>query len=299
MKKPVLVLLVMCSLFSGCTSIIQKTGEVLDGSAFKEKTEAVFRNEEKLKKNRIELREIRLENNEKGFIISSNAYPGLKLRANLPKEDRLPSEGGFPLESGLPLEGGLFSFTQAEILSTHVHGWNHFTMDLLGEGFFLINGNNGSLNIANPPEGIQISQGKIRYKDNRIAGAEALANLQNRRERILALTGWMKAQDSGVMPLFPDQKEFEKYWKSRLFPELVTKKNQVEEYEKGDQWIQGNGVKWNRNYTQKYFPEELWELRDSGALLRDWEEAAAWIYMEYAWDSIMAFFNGQEFRKIK
>jgi hypothetical protein len=47
------------------------------------------------------------------------------------------------------------------------------------------------------------------------------------------------------------------------------------------------------------FPEALWEYRNSAAMLRDWEEALPWIYMEYSWDYIINSFNGITFQKIK
>ena len=275
-------------LIPGCTSLVQKAGEALDGELFKERTTAVYRSD---KQHASELREVSLQNGERTIVLSSGTYPGLKLRGSLPSED------------------GVFSFTEAEILSTYVHGWNHFTLDVLGEAFFTPfteDGDKGTLSILNPPERIQISGGKIRYKDNRITGSSALTNLRNRRERILALTEWMKEfqnngpEGNGVVFSFSNQNEFEKYWKSRLFPELVSKKERPQEYsEENAEWVRSNGIKWNKSYTSSVFPEELWELRNSGALLRDFEEGLDWIYIEYTWDGIAAFFEGQEFRKIK
>jgi hypothetical protein len=201
---------------------------------------------------------------------------------------------GLTLRGVIPKDG-VVSFTQADILSTHVHGWNQFTLELLGEGSLSVNGNTSTLSMPNPPETVLISSGKIRYKDDRMSGADALSNLRNRRERILAVTEWMKTHTKQD---FSSQKDFEEYWKRRLFPELVSRRNRPEMYtEKGTQWVQGNGVRWNDNYTRAVFPDELWELRNSGALLRDWEEAASWIYIEYSWDAIAASFNGLELKK--
>jgi hypothetical protein len=48
------------------------------------------------------------------------------------------------------------------------------------------------------------------------------------------------------------------------------------------------------------FPEALRPLRDSGAMLRDWEEASAWIYLEYSWESLLeSFYTERDFTKIK
>jgi hypothetical protein len=69
--------------------------------------------------------------------------------------------------------------------------------------------------------------------------------------------------------------------------------------QENDRFVRADSINWNRSYTERAFPEELWEYRNSGALLRDWEEAAAWIYVEYAWDSIIASFNEIKLEKIK
>jgi hypothetical protein len=256
-----------------CTSLIQKTGDLLNGNISKEKTTAVFRSE---KRPRIEVKEIRAENGEKALIISSGAYMGLTLRGVIPKD-------------------GALSFTQADILSTHVHGWNQITLELLGQGSFNVNGDKSTLSVPHAPETVLISSGKIRYKDDRMSGADSQAYLRNRRERILAITGWMKGHTTQE---FSSQKEFEKYWKPHLFPELASRSSRPLTYTGKDaQWVQDNGVKWNDNYTKALFPDELWEIRNSGALLRDWEEAASWIYIEYSWDAIAASFNGLELTK--
>jgi hypothetical protein len=104
----------------------------------------------------------------------------------------------------------------------------------------------------------------------------------------------------GLMGTREDAPVFEQYWMPHLFPELVSKGTQPHGWtEKNDIFVMADSVNWNQSYTQRVFPEELWEFRNSGALLRDWEEAAAWIYLEYAWDSIIASLNETEFEKIK
>jgi hypothetical protein len=99
---------------------------------------------------------------------------------------------------------------------------------------------------------------------------------------------------------FVSEKQFELYWKNILFPELASRKNRPPVYNENDaEWVWASDVRWNVNYTRQLFPEELWELRNSGALLRDWEESISWIYFEYAKDFIFKYFNGLEFTRIK
>ncbi|MDR3168006.1 MAG: hypothetical protein LBT93_08680 [Treponema sp.] len=38
---------------------------------------------------------------------------------------------------------------------------------------------------------------------------------------------------------------------------------------------------------------DSWEFRNSGALLRDWEEALLWIYFEYEREQFIESFQGE------
>jgi hypothetical protein len=218
--------------------------------------------------------------------ITNSQWPGLALRGSVPGTD------------------GSFHLTGAHILSPHASGWNEFNYELLGSGIFSSGqGATGVLQIEETPERVQISSGRIRLKSRRLTGNTALVPLRNRRERILALTGWMAEwqASTGASAYFDNQKEFEKYWKSLLFPELVSEKKQPQNYSsmKNAGWNRADSVKWNLAYTESLLPEALWEFRNSGALLRDWEEALPWIFMEYSWDTIIGSFNNTVLQRIK
>jgi hypothetical protein len=285
----VIIFLYLSFLLTSCTSLIQKGGEVLEGSAFTEKTTALYSSDEKEKEAKIELREIQSKDGESFVELTSSQWPGLALRGNIPDTN------------------GNFHLTEAHILSSHVLGWNEFSYELLGSGNFASGREAGGvLYIEEAPERVQISSGKIRLKSRRLTGNTALVPLRNRRERILALTGWMAEwqEKTGNSAYFDNQKEFDEYWKSLLFPELVSEKKQPQEYSsiKNDgnaEWNKVDGIKWNLAYTKSILPEALWEFRNSGALLRDWEEALPWIFMEYSWDTIIGSFNNTVLQRIK
>jgi hypothetical protein len=272
-------------LLAGCTSLIQKGGEVLEGSAFTERTTMLYSSGDKEKEAEIELREMQSKDGESFIEITSSRWPGLALRGNVPGTD------------------GSFHLTEAHFLSPHASGWNEFNYELLGNGNFSSGQGAASvLYIEEAPERIQISSGKIRLKSRRLTGNTALVPLRNRRERILALTGWMAEwqESTGASINFDSQKEFDEYWKSLLFPELVPAKKRPQNYSTSDaEWNRVDGVKWNLAYTESLLPEALWEFRNSGALLRDWEEALPWIFMEYSWDTIIGSFNNAVLQRIK
>ncbi|MCL1814873.1 MAG: hypothetical protein FWG27_03500 [Treponema sp.] len=184
-------------------------------------------------------------------------------------------------------------------LSPGLSGWNEFTLDLTGEGTITAADKDMLTVSVSFIEVIDMAEGRIRRGDVRISGSEALDALKNRRERIEALTEWMHAQNGEE--IFSDQKIFENYWKPILLPELCSAKKRPALYQSnGAQRVHDGDVRWNTAYTALLFPEELRPLRDSGSLLRDWEEAAAWIYLSYEWNSIIkTITEEQRFIKIK
>jgi hypothetical protein len=64
----------------------------------------------------------------------------------------------------------------------------------------------------------------------------------------------------------------------------------------------GEDINWSVDYTGALFPEETAEhlrpVRNSGTLLRDWEEALPWIFYQFEWDAIIASLS-QEIRLSK
>jgi len=262
----------------GCASLVEKGGRVLNGSAFEEKTLGLYEDEAEDPWS-AQVKEVRNRAGEEFLAISIEAMPTLRVRGSMPDGD------------------GNFFLTSLDLLSSNLNGWNEFTMELSGTGTFAKYGSRASL-VLHSAETLDITGGKIRRSNNRITGDQALTALRNRQERILVLTEWLKQQ---VVPLFTEQADFEKYWKPILFPELVRKKQRPPAWTKEDAvWVRGEDVRWNSVYTEKVFPEELWPVRNSGTLLRDWEEALGWIYFQFQWDRILSSLQTtRELQKIK
>ena len=289
LKKPLFIFFVL--LLTGCAGLVHKSGEALNGNAFAEKTFAQYRSTGTGNDTTVEIKELKLKSGENILEISSSAWPSFVLRGTEPD-----------------IDGG-FNFSEARFLSSHAHGWNEFTLDLLGGAVFSVSGGFiGRLRIPGEVDRVQISSGKIRLKSNRYSGTSALTPLRNRRERILALIEWMDLQagepgetDVPVNQLvFTDQNAFEDHWKPILFPELALKRNKPPEYiEENAEWAEADSVKWNLTYTEYLFPEELREYRNSGALLRDWDEALPWIHMEYSWEYVINSLNEINFLLVK
>ena len=245
----------LCAVFtlllSGCVSVMEKAGQALDGSAFAEKRIANYRAE--TKKGAAADMEVTLVQNKAGeqsVIIALGDFPMMKLRGSAPNEN------------------GDFYLTSLEYLGGNVHGWNEYTMDILGEGTLILN-NSAVLEINEEIEVVQISAGRIQRYDTRIVGSEAVTGLRNRHERIAATVEWMASRNSAAQVKTID--DFEKYWKPIIFPEMVSKKNRPAGWlHEGDMFQRAEDIRWNTSYTERVFSEELWPVRNSGTMLRDW-----------------------------
>jgi len=265
-STPWFIFFIALFLLPGCLSIMEKAGQVLDGSAFAQKTAAVYRSSDL----GIEISVMENKNGEKEVIIAAVKFPMMKIRVSMPDE-----EGNF-----YPLS--------LEYLAGNLHGWNEYTLELFGAGRLDLGENSSTLTI-NEIDPVQISAGRIHRYDTRITGTEALSSLRGRQERIAALTEWMVSLNG---PKGADIDDFEEYWEPFLLPETVSKRKRPEGWLlEEDVFKRAEDIRWNTGYTQRVFPEELWPVRDSATLLRDWEEALSWIYLEYEWENITELFS--------
>jgi hypothetical protein len=266
------------SLFN-CLSIVEKTGQVIDGSAFKLKTLSVYKTsgEDKLRPE-IKISVVENKSKEKSIIITLNNFPMIKILGSFPDEN------------------DAFFLTELEFLAGNVHGWNEYSLELIGTGNLKFE-NTVILNIEEI-EPVQILKGRVQRYDTRLTGNEALSALRNRRERILALTEWMLSLNLDKGQTI---EKFEEYWHPILFPEMVSNRKRADGWiQDSDKFQKAESIGWNTGYTERTFSEELWSIRNSGTLLRDWEEALYWIYLEYEWKNIVELLSKENiFTKIK
>jgi hypothetical protein len=276
MKKIIsgITLISFMLLFSGCTSLMEKTGELLDGTITSSKTIAEYT----AKGKGVLIKHERTKDGSEFLAISVPGFPNLVFCASVPDS-----------------EGNIF-LTSYGFLSSSVAGWNEFTMDISAVGNFTVGGDSAFLYINSPIEIIGISSGKIRYNDQRLIADSALRSLNNRYERILALVEWMEfltqTDVSNEVLQFKTEIEFQSYWEKIILPEMVKSKMRPALWSKENtEWSFGEDIKWNVTYTKQIFPRELYEYRNFGGLLRDWEEAISWIYLEYVWDDLCSELN--------
>jgi len=266
----VCAVLVLCA---GCVSLVEKTGQVLDGSAFAEKEIALYRTEKDGGAQDMVLSIAENKNGEQSIVINIDRFPMMKLRASYPGET------------------GDFYLLSLEYLGGNIHGWNEYTLEMAGSGSLALTETAAVISMSTEIEPVQITAGRIHRYDTRITGGEAVTSLRNRRERIAAVAEWMSSLDA---PQGKTVRGFEKYWKPVLFPETVSGKKRPSGWKReDDQFQRAEDIRWNKSYTERVFPQELKEVRNSGTLLKDWEEALSWIYMEYEWKNITDLLSRQ------
>lgn len=268
--------IVHCVLIS-CASLIEKTGQFLDGSI--EKTTELYKSEQN-----IEISKVINRSKEESILISFTEFPTIKIRGSIPSED------------------GIIYFTSLEYLAGNTQGWNEYSLDLFGSAKFSSD-EQIVFSIIENIEKVQISKGRIQLRDTRITGDEAVTALRNRHERILALAKWMHSYSEQQIEeqQITSIDNFNNYWKKILFPELEVKRDRPAQWHQQDDiFVRAESIRWNTGYTDRTFSEELRPIRDSETMLRDWEEALPWIYIEYEWENIIQLLsNPVIFQRIK
>ncbi|MDR2660338.1 MAG: hypothetical protein LBC27_10210 [Spirochaetaceae bacterium] len=287
------------------SNVLNEAGRLLDGSAFAEKTIKNYKSADDF----LNFRIFSTKNGERGAVFTLKTVPYIKFYCTEPylAEDTSASIDE-DAENDAEKEyngnaGGLFFITRIHFLFSNVSGWQEGDMNVSGYGAFVDDefSVDGGIIIG------EITRGSIQRRDKYLSGERALTELRNRGERIAAVSEWMKEYTSpeDILPPFDD---FEKYWRPVLLPETspaALRPFRFNELNKtrpdadsdgktagsGIEYSYGEHIKWNMEYTQELFPENLRPLRDSGTLFRDWEEAAAWLYIYYNWGTIVKILN--------
>jgi len=269
-------------LCAGCVSLMEKTGKALDGSAFAEKKIARYRAREKEGAEfDMELLHAQNKAGQRLLLVSQNKFPAVQLRVTEPDSE------------------GKFYASSIDYVSSSTAGWNQYSMELSGTGLCVLSDTAAAFSLNSDIEKVQITRGKIRLYETTLTGGEAVNNLRNREDRIEAIAEWMKEREDAPQGL--DRRAFAAYWKPILFPEISPKRKRPAGWQiDGDTYARAEEIRWNTGYSRRVFPEPFWPVRDSGTLLRDWEEALEWIYLQYEWETFIGmFFDEITLKRVK
>lgn len=178
------------------------------------------------------------------------------------------------------------------------NGWTEAKYEASGKIILTGEGEQWRSNLAAPIELWDIVEGEIRYYDTFYRGEDGLGKVKNRVERLSETAKLIK--EKGFLPYYGHiwrdsqySRGFKKEVGRFLFPELYGFKKLEREgalpaayYEssaepEGSKYSLGANLLWRRDYTLRIFPEHFHELRDSGALYRDYEEAGQMLFLLY------------------
>jgi hypothetical protein len=251
--------------YAGCITIVERDPMFRKDPALREKTLARYQS---AKNPKITVREVVLRDGRTCISITTDIMPHIQLYGSPPNQ------------------AGVFYLYSLYYSDPHLNGRNEFSLDITGRGVFTVWKNYAKLELEPLIERQDISEGSILYAHSRLSGSQAITTLDYRHRRIIDLTRWML--NCPRIPDFKNQNAFEGYWFPILFPELVSPWERPPLWGMEDAvWNRAGNMRWNKTYTDILLPSELKSLRNSGTLLRDWEEALGWIYLYYEWDRVV------------
>lgn len=207
--------------------------------------------------------------------LESDRMPGLKLYA--PVADTA---------NGERFDSARFDadFSSAVFFCNYDDGWSWFDMPVSGRVAVEKTDEELRLKSDSGIERLPAHRARLRAGSRIMSGDRAMDALKNRQERIAALAEFMHGKKETANNL--TLPEFKSVWQSFLFPETVQAKKRGEEWKNltaKTKFSRAEEYSWNEEYSYAVFPENMRELRQTGALWRDWIEAGPWIYAEYNW----------------
>lgn len=195
-----------------------------------------------------------------------------------------------------------FMINSIKFISNWANGWTQGESIASGNFIFYKENNELKVEIKEEFEIWDVIKGEIRYDIEYYRGEDGLEKVKNRMTRISAVIAFLKRQEFIHLPEFFGHAtkksvygdSFKKITQPFLFPETIDidklkrKKQFPVEYDipvglKGD-IVFKEGFFWRKSYTEKFFPEKLWQSRNSASIWRDYEEAIHLFYMLYNMD---------------
>jgi hypothetical protein len=257
--------------FSCSTTIVRYESETgvppVKGKTVKEKT-AVLRVKED-------------QNDEITGILTSPLFPAVTIYGDIEQQG----------------EGFVYYITKARLFAAWPNGWTEGFYEASGKLVFAGDDGGMTCHIEDPFTLWDIISGEIRYYDVYYRKDDGARKVKNRVDRLTDISrflterhfppvyGHIKRETTmgpgfkkEIVPyLFPERRNFGKLEKNgRLPDEFYQAKG---EFPVNTVW--GSGLWWRTDYTNTVFPEYLRQLRNSGTLWRDYEEAPLLFFSLY------------------
>jgi len=169
-------------------------------------------------------------------------------------------------------------------------GWTEAKVEAFGTLRLTLTAGAWKAEVLEKPAIGTVRGAKVRYMDTFLSDDQALRAVANRMERIKAATAFRRENGDDAWFVRPEKKTrffglvsypgYAEAYGPRFFPERYG-------YPKGSAPVgprrKGDDLYWDTGYTRSVFPEQLWEVRDSGTLYRDWEEAIGLWFLADQW----------------
>jgi len=215
----------------------------------------------------------------------------------VPGSGPVPAEIVSPLVPSITVRGELaaigpdessFNAFEARIFGNWPNGWTEGLYEASGSLQLRRQGGAWISSLRDPFRLWGIKKGEIRYYETYFRRDDGLKKTKQRVDRMIELSGFMR-KNLGMPAVYREEKDgdlplvsFKEDVARLLFPERVdfgaleaegrlasgfrTVPGEAAE-------VSGDGLVWRTDYTKALLPENLRELRDSGTLHRDFEEA--------------------------
>ena len=181
------------------------------------------------------------------------------------------------------LDGSSYSVTLERLdwFNNWQDGWTEASVPLEGKLLLSEAGGSWTASKIEKPVPARTSAAQIRHRNTILEGNQAADLFDRRLERVRATAAWL-ASESSFSPA--DGNQFFARAGKVLFPEQNGYPEGTGQSAVNAEFKAGEGMKWNRTYTEQSIPEHLREVRDSGTLWRDWEESRELFYIAYTWE---------------
>jgi hypothetical protein len=193
----------------------------------------------------------------------------------------------------LSQDGWELTFSSMHWFNNWSNGWTEAEFSMSGQLQMLPKGQAWYASVVTPPRIGEPVRTSIRYFYDYLVGERALEEFSNRWKRILSLVTLLKErfQDRKLDYTVPKWSfgrssqlpSFVEASRQFLFPELYG----YAVPPKGDgPSVRSESVSWSVDYTTTNFPENLRPIRNSGTMLRDFEECLPLWRLAYVFEEL-------------
>lgn len=172
--------------------------------------------------------------------------------------------------------------TKVRFFTNWPNGWTEGVYEASGMYLLSDDDENARIRLQDEFTLWDIVTGEIRYFDTYYRGDDGFSKVKHRIDRMTEISRYLQ-----------EEKEFPRYYREDvfltdvgefLFPEATgTDTGTGGENETA----LGAGIFWDKSYSEKILPEQYVELRNSGTLYRDFEEAPGLFFTIYNLDYVM------------